>query len=168
MHLSWTNPYLKPLWSDLGWKITSINIPLRKIEPYIKNRGISVSLLKKEKRKYYNNLVVNIFDDNRKFWKGSFLIKDIMLVEGNIITTNKKEVAEKLNNFFVDAVTHLEIEPYMPEDMDIIPRFTIDDIIERYKYHPSRTKIKENVKTNTKFLFCRCFVIWISRRNRKT
>ena len=53
----------------------------------------------------------------------------------------------------MDAVTHLEIEPYMPEAMDFIPCFTIDDIIERYKYHPSITKIKENVKANTKFLF---------------
>ena len=62
-------------------------------------------------------------------------------------------MTEKLNNLFVYAVTHLEIEPYMPENMDIIPCFTIDDIIERYKFHPSITKIKENVKTNTKFSF---------------
>ena len=97
---------------------------------YKKQRNFCVSLLKKEKRKYYNNLDVKIFDDNRKFWKSVKPLfsnkqrafpKDIILVEGNIITSNKKEVAENLNNFFVDAVTHLEIEPYMPEDVDIIP-----------------------------------------------
>ena len=36
---------------------------------YKKQRNFCVGLLAKEKKKYYNNLDLNIFDDNRKFWQ---------------------------------------------------------------------------------------------------
>ena len=36
---------------------------------YKKQRNICVNLLKKEKKKYYNNLDMKIFDDNKKFWQ---------------------------------------------------------------------------------------------------
>ena len=36
---------------------------------YKKQRNFCVSLLKKEKRNYYNNLDLKIFDDNKTFWQ---------------------------------------------------------------------------------------------------
>ena len=36
---------------------------------YKKQRNFCVNLLRKEKRKYYNNLDIKIFEDNRKFWQ---------------------------------------------------------------------------------------------------
>ena len=36
---------------------------------YDQQRNYCASLLRKEKKKYYNNLDIKIFDDNRKFWK---------------------------------------------------------------------------------------------------
>ena len=36
---------------------------------YNQHRNYCVSLLKKEKKKYYNNLDVTIFNDNKKFWQ---------------------------------------------------------------------------------------------------
>ena len=129
---------------------------------YKKQRNFCVSLLKKVKRKYYNNLDVRIFDDNITFWKRikplfsdkqSALTKDIVLVEDNIITANNKEVAEKLNNFFVEAVANLEIQPYMPDNWNYTQCDSINDIIAKYESHPSIKKIKENVNNEFKFSF---------------
>ena len=63
-----------------------------------------VSLLKKEKRNYYNNFDLKIFNDNKTFWqriKPLFTDKmkavkgDIILVENEISTSDNREVAEK-------------------------------------------------------------------------
>ena len=36
---------------------------------YRKQRNYCVSLLKREKKKYYNNLDIRIFDNNKTFWQ---------------------------------------------------------------------------------------------------
>ena len=36
---------------------------------YKKRRNFCVSLLKKEKKNYYNNLDLKVFEDNKKFWR---------------------------------------------------------------------------------------------------
>ena len=36
---------------------------------YKKQRNYCVNLLKQEKKKYYNNLDIKVFKDNKKFWK---------------------------------------------------------------------------------------------------
>ena len=69
---------------------------------YNQQRNYCVSLLRKEKKKYYNNLNIKIFDDNRKFWKRvrplftdkqKALAENITLVENEVTTTVNKEVA---------------------------------------------------------------------------
>ena len=71
---------------------------------YKNQRNFCVNLLRKEKRKYYNNLDITIFEDNRKLWqsvkplfsnKQNFLQKNIIIVEKGIITYDNGEVAEK-------------------------------------------------------------------------
>ena len=88
---------------------------------YKKQRNYCVNLLTKEKKRYYNNLDLNIFEDNKTFWqrvkplfsdKKSSLQSNIVIIEDDIVYTEKLEVAEKLNNFFVEAVDNLGIEPF--------------------------------------------------------
>ena len=85
-------------------------------------RNFCVSLLKKEKRKYYNNLDLKIFKDNKTFCrrvkplfsdKHKGVQPDIIIVEKGETTSDKKKVAEKLNTFFIGAVDNLDIEPYI-------------------------------------------------------
>ena len=68
-----------------------------------------------------------------------------MVVVNDKLMSDKQEVAEKLNNFFIEAVENLEIELYLPETKSDIPKENIQEIIDQYKNHPSIVKIKENV-----------------------
>ena len=70
---------------------------------YNKKRNFCVSSVKKEKRKYYNSLDLIIFQDNKNFWKRVKLLfsdkqksleRDIILIEDEIVISNRKEVAE--------------------------------------------------------------------------
>ena len=129
---------------------------------YNQQRNYCVSLLKKEKRKYYNNLDLRIFKDNKTFWKRvkplfsdkhKGLQPDIIIVENNITTSDKREVAEKLNTFFSESVDNLDIEPYLPENINNPSTESVQEIICKYENHPSITKIKENIKDENTFAF---------------
>ena len=127
---------------------------------YSKQRNYCVSLLKKEKRKYYNNLNPKIFKDNKTFWqrvkplfsdKQKGIQSDIIIVENGVTTSEKTKVAEKLNNFFVEAVDNLGIEPYLIQNNNVSKN--TQDIIGKYENHPSIKMIKENIKDDNKFSF---------------
>ena len=131
---------------------------------YRKQRNFCVSLLRKEKKKYYNNLDLKVFEDNKLFWKRikplfsekNKLKGNITIVEDGNVTSDKLEVAEMLNNYFIESVENLEIEEFMPDDNFAHSNNDdgdIDNIIRKYKSHPSILKIKENVKPETKFKF---------------
>ena len=114
---------------------------------------------------------MKILSDNRKFWKNikplfsekqCVLQKNITLVEKGKIISKDREVAEKLNSFFIDAVKNLEIEPFveinsenvdMTQETDTEDISVIDNILRRYKDHPSIQKIRENVRIEDKFKF---------------
>ena len=128
---------------------------------YNRQRNICVSLLRKEKKMYYNNLDLKIFDDNKRFWqrikplfsdKLKSLQKEIIIVENEIIISDNKAVAEKLNNFFIKAVENLDIEPYLTEKLDI-SSIDLNEIIDKYENHPSIKKINENVRVEHNFSF---------------
>ena len=131
---------------------------------YKKKHNFCVNLLRKEKREYYNNLDIKIFEDNRKFWqkvkslfsnKQNFLQKNIIIEEKGIITSNNFEVAEKLNNFFIETVENLDIESFVP-NINVeheIYKGNIHQIVKNYETRPSILKIKENVNVEYKFKF---------------
>ena len=136
---------------------------------YKKQRNFCVGLLKKEKKRYYNNLDLKIFADSKKFWQKvkplfsekSNLKRNITLVENDKVISDKAEVAEKLNTFFIEVVENLEIEEFLPDNNDdhesVMPQKVeerIDFIIKKYDSHPSILKIKENVKLEERFNFC--------------
>ncbi|MCH2405854.1 MAG: reverse transcriptase family protein [Nitrosopumilus sp.] len=129
--------------------------------PYKKH--FCVSLLKKEKKKYYNNLDLKVIEDNKK-WKSikplftgkSKLKTNITLVENGQMITEKKEVAETLNNYFIEAVQNLEIEKFNSDgerELQAENIGVIEKIIDKYKTHPSILKIKEIVKVEKIFEF---------------
>ena len=129
---------------------------------YKKQRNYCANRLCKEKRKYYNNLDLRIFEDNKIFWqrikplfseKDKMFPKDIIIVENNTVTSNNAEAAEKLNNFFIEAVEKLDIEPFTCGNKDEIVPETIEEIIKKYEAHPSILMIKANVKIENKFIF---------------
>ena len=124
---------------------------------YEKQRNFCVSLLKKEKRNYYNNLDLKNFDDNKTFWqrikplfsdKMKDTANDITLVENDIITSDNKEVAEKFNNFFNEAVENLDVELYLTEYMGDQLTCNLQEKLDKYDDHEN-----ENVKLDTKFSF---------------
>ena len=131
---------------------------------YRKHRNFCVNLLKREKRNYYNNLDIKVFKDNKKFWKkikpllsGKNSFKNnITIIDDGKVISDKKEVAEILNIYFIEAVENLEIEKF--NDENEIPKSEnvddgIDKIIKKYETHPSILMIKENVNVQTKFKF---------------
>ena len=87
---------------------------MKRIEACIKNKETyCVNLLRNEKRNYYNNLDLKVFEDNKQFWrsvkplfsdKQKPLERNIVIMEDKQILSDNAEVAEKLNNYFIDAV----------------------------------------------------------------
>ena len=77
-------------------------------------------MLNEKKKIYYNNLILNIFEGNKTFWKrikplfsekSKMLPKKIVIIDNEKLISAKKKVAEKLNIFFIESVENLDIEP---------------------------------------------------------
>ena len=92
---------------------------------------------------------MKIFEDNKKFWrrvkplfsnKQNSLQNNIIIVEKDTITSEDSEIAERLNNFFIEE--SLEIECFAPDLDDNIHTTNIDEIINKYARHPSILIIK--------------------------
>ena len=76
------------------------------------------------------------------------------MVEKNTVTSKENEVAEKMNNYFIDAVDSLGVVPYLDEnDNNIYSRNKIDMIVSKYVIHPSILKIKEYINVKETFTF---------------
>ena len=131
---------------------------------YKKQRNLCVNLSRKAKREYYSTLNPSIIADNRKFWsaiKPLFsdkvkLRNKITLIDNENITSDDKEVAEKLNSFFIDAVSNLNIQGFdTSEFIDNKLCSQIINIKDKFKNHPSILKIRENINIspNNKFSF---------------
>ena len=63
-------------------------------------------------------------------------------MEKGIFISDSKEVAEKLNKFFINSVGNLDIEHFPPRE-DNNTGDNINEIIHKYSLHPSVLKIKE-------------------------
>ena len=119
---------------------------------YKKQRNICTYILRKAKRDYYSSLDPSKITDNKKFWKvvkplfseKSTTNNNITLVENNNIFQDEKEVAEKFNDFFRNAVKDLKIEinnNLLTDDLNITD--PILKAIRKYTNHPSILKIIE-------------------------
>ena len=84
---------------------------------YVKQGSYCVSLLRKSKKKYYENLDERNLMDNKLFWKTikpSFSDKIVTryrthLTENGEVVKTELETAETLNNFFGNVIKNLMI-----------------------------------------------------------
>ena len=128
---------------------------------YKKHRNFCTNLLRREKKKYFSNLDVKVVEDNKKFWKKIKPMlsdkipskKKMTLIDDEKVISGEKEIAEILNNYFVDAVENLEREPFPLLDNSTNLSDEIDRIIKKYHMHPSIVMIKSKVKVEKRFSF---------------
>ena len=119
---------------------------------YNKQRNLCVSITRKAKRSYYENLDLKEITDSKKFWATvkplfSNKIKSteyITLEENGKVISNDKELARIFNEFFVNTVPNLGINTnhsfLINTDNENDP---IEKAIAKYKNHPSIISIKK-------------------------
>ena len=124
---------------------------------YAQQRNYCVSLLRKTKKVYYENLDERKVSDNKLFRKTvkpssyeQFNAKErISLIENGGIVKTEKETAEIFNNFFGNIVKNLNISQYPDFDpiIENVKDLTLKAIL-KYKKHSSilaiRTKYNRN------------------------
>ena len=82
---------------------------------FTKQKNYCTNLLRREKKKYYNDLDTRIFESNKKFWERvkplfsekNKLKESIRLNENGKIISDNKEVAEILNNYYIESIETL-------------------------------------------------------------
>ena len=125
-------------------------------------RNKCVSLLRKTKKSYFGNLKSSDVCENKKFWKSvkplfneqAVSTDAITLIEDNIMVNDDAKVSEIFNEFFGNAVKSMNIPPYVssPENR-ILSDDPIQNIIGKYKDHPSILKISELIPRESLFSF---------------
>ena len=127
-----------------------------------KQKNYTNRLLKKEQIKYWGNLDLKKYLDNKKFFdtvkplfSNSVSGKQkITLVENNELITEDTEVAEKFNKYFIATVSSLAIT----ENKDLLTDHTdindpVEKAIKKFENHPSILDIKRNVSITSAFSF---------------
>ena len=123
---------------------------------YNKQRNVCVSILRKAKRSYFENLDIKNLSDNRKFWgtvKPLFSNKVrsndyITLNENDLLIRNEYEIANIFNTFFVNTVPNLGIEidqKYLSNVSNISD--PVEKAIKKYQKHPSISIINKVVSS---------------------
>ena len=127
-----------------------------------KQRNFCVSLLRKPKKRYYENLNEKSVIDNKLFWKNvkPFLSDkvsgkdEIHFLENNELVKIDLETAEVFNNFFSNVVQNLDISRISNEEqfIDCIEDRTLKAIL-KYRKHPSIVAIRNKCKSKGSFSF---------------
>ena len=124
---------------------------------YKKQRNICVSMLRKAKRRYYENLDLSNRFKGKDFWKAvKPLFGDkvksrstITLVDDTNVITDEKEIADTFNKFYVNIVSSLGISKTNCSHLS-----NLKEIENRFENHPSIIAIKEySEQNNLKFSF---------------
>ena len=134
---------------------------------YKKQRNYCTSLLRREKRNFYNSLDTKNITDNKLFWKTvkpffsekSSNRDHITLIENEQIVSENQANAEIFNDFFSSIVKNLNI-PINDELLN-----NVHDIhdpvlraIKKYERHPSIVKIKNRIPDMSALSFAFNFV----------
>ena len=130
-------------------------------EAYKRQRNYCVSLIRKTKKRFYENLSPNLITDNRKFWKQvkpffsdkTPINNNITLIEGNEIVTDPSACAEILNNFFVNSIKTLDIDRGLHTVNTEIIVDPVEKAIEVFKSHPSIIRINQEGFAPNNFSF---------------
>ena len=129
---------------------------------YTKQINLCVTLLRKSKRGYFNNLNEKNVCDNKKFWRvvkpllSNKIISNekVTIVEGDKIIRSDNETVKVLNEFFANIVTNLNIPQF--NQIDRTSEKIRDPVIKgtvKYRAHPSIIAIKENCPSKSNFDF---------------
>ena len=133
-------------------------------QQYKKIRNKCVKLIRKTKKTYFKNLNINFVSDNKNFWKAikpmfndkSTNQNKIIIIENNNITSDNKEVAEILNDYFINITDSLNInQPNFNTEnvVDVDNTSSLPCDITCFKNHSSIKRINEHFQTNDKFEF---------------
>ena len=118
-----------------------------------------VSLNRQSKIDYFNS--ISISKDTRPFWKqckpyfsNKHAVGDskIMLTENDKMILDNKSVSEKFNNYFSQIVDSVDLLEF-PSKLSWEYADEIDNIVSKFKTHPSIVKIKKHFNINTTFSF---------------
>ena len=113
---------------------------------YKTERNYRVGLLRKTKRQYLKNLNLNDVTDNKTFWRTikpyfneKGLGSDQIAISGNeSVLTSEKEIANTMNNYFINIKKHLNLKPYTASS-----RMNIEQVTSAFNNHVSIKKIRE-------------------------
>ena len=115
---------------------------------YKNQRNYCVNLLRKSKKKYYNQLDITKLKDTKSFWehtKPLFCEKHkkrskITLIENDTVYSEDRDIANIFNSFFLGATSNTEETGSSDNSRKSIPNDTSGDIYlirEKYIDHPS-------------------------------
>ena len=145
---------------------------------YARQRNFCVSLLRKTKKEYYQNLNEKSVIDNKSFWKTvkPFLSDKthrndkIHLIENDELLKTDLETAEVFNEFFSNIVQNLNILSFENDEpiVNNISDLTLKAIL-KYRKHPGVIAIRDKFKIKETFSFVevdqkklkRKFYIWM-------
>ena len=105
-----------------------------------------MSLLRKAKQQYFKNLNLNDVTDNKSFWrtikpyfneKGSGSDKIASSVNDSVLTY-EKEIANTMNNYFINITKHLNLKSHTASNT-----MYIEQITSAFNNHVSIKKIRE-------------------------
>ena len=111
-----------------------------------------MSILRKNKRDYFENLKNKVVTDNRKFWKNkspifskkNFHREYITLKESNKTITNNEELAETFNILFREIVPNLNLDNNFEDNVtNSNIADTLFSTIKKYENYQSILKTKK-------------------------
>ena len=129
---------------------------------YKRQRNYVVSMIRTEKRFFFNNLNVNNVSNNKKFWKTikpSFTeksnnLQNITLVINNKIVNDKQTLVDSFNNYFSNITDELMITnnfSYLSDSSHI--NDPIFKAIHKYQNHPTILLLKNVIQNAEEFAF---------------
>ena len=141
---------------------------------YNKQRNICVSLIRWEKKNFFNNISTHDITDNKTFWKTVkplFTEKiqtksKITLIEKKVVSGERQEqivseevssedqtVSEAFNKFFINIVPNSKIPTNQNYDTDLVTNDQVANALSKFRNHPSIVMIKNKRKTDQCFSF---------------
>ena len=104
-------------------------------------RDLCVTLLRKPKRDYYENLDLGKVNDSKKFWntvKSVFGNKvttrnNFTLIENEKVVTSEIELAKIFNKYFADILPKLGIKPVVSSRNNDLQTGNLSAIIKKYR-----------------------------------
>ena len=138
------------------------NPTLENFNKFKKQKNLCSRLYKKERKKFLHKLDIKLVSHNKKFWATikPFLShkytksSKITLVEGDKIISADKDIAQKFDKFYKNAVSSLNIQcdsEFVNECESL--EDPVEIAIQKFKNHPSIMSIKENIVSPEIFKF---------------